>query len=100
MTVSSLANGSIAATCALALLAGNCGSTAQKSPLTIAAASDLNFALDEVVAHYPSQVRITYGSSGNFVAQIQNGAPFDIFLSADLEYARRLAPRPDAVFPY
>jgi molybdate transport system substrate-binding protein len=60
----------------------------------VAAASDLTFALPEIVAGFEKQtghtVRVTYGSSGNFFAQVQNGAPFDVFLSADAEYPRRL----------
>ena len=64
----------------------------------IAAASDLRFALDEVmerlrVAQPTLDVRVTYGSSGTFVAQIVNGAPFDLFMSADLDYPRQLAAR-------
>jgi molybdate transport system substrate-binding protein len=35
-------------------------------------------------------VRVTYGSSGNFFQQLQNGAPFDMFFSANLDYARNL----------
>jgi len=63
--------------------------------LTVAAAADLRFALDELVlqfraAHPAEDLAITYGSSGNFFAQIQNGAPFDVFLSADVDYPRRL----------
>lgn len=76
----------------LAVLLLGCACAAQE--LTIAAASDLQTALPEVAAAYEAKsgkkVRITFGSSGNFFAQIQNGAPFDLFLSADLEYPRRL----------
>ncbi len=62
--------------------------------LTVAAASDLQSALPAIVAQFEKdtgqQVRLTFGSSGNFFAQIENGAPFDIFLSADIDYPRRL----------
>ena len=61
----------------------------------IAAASDLKFALEEVVAafvrnHPGVAVTTTYGSSGNFYAQLSNDAPFDLFLSADLAYPQKL----------
>ncbi|MGA8659789.1 MAG: substrate-binding domain-containing protein [Chthoniobacterales bacterium] len=60
------------------------GEDAKKSPrteLTIAAAADLKFALDDLVKEfeekYPAtKVNVTYGSSGNFFAQFKNGAPF------------------------
>jgi molybdate transport system substrate-binding protein len=62
--------------------------------LRIAAASDLQFALPDLAAQYEKQtdakLAITYGSSGNFFAQIQNGAPFDLFLSADVSYPNKL----------
>ena len=62
--------------------------------LTIAAASDLQSALPEVIAVFEKEtgktVRVTFGSSGNFFAQIQNGAPFDLFFSADVNYPQRL----------
>jgi len=67
---------------------------AQEGP-TIAAASDLKFALDEVLTQYQAQtgqsVRVTYGSSGNFFTQIGQGAPFEIFLSADEGFVFQLA---------
>jgi len=66
----------------------------QAPPLTVAAASDLQTALPALVARFEQatgiRVRVTYGSSGNFSAQIQNGAPFDVFLSADVDYPRQL----------
>jgi molybdate transport system substrate-binding protein len=63
----------------------------------VAAASDLQFALDEVVARFRRDTgiapRVTYGSSGNFARQIEQGAPFELFLSADEAYIDRLAAR-------
>jgi len=68
--------------------------SAQCQELTIAAAADLQFAMQDVAAAFQKEtgtnVRVTYGSSGNFFQQIQNGAPFDLFFSADLNYARQL----------
>lgn len=62
---------------------------------TVAAAADLQFALAEIAADYARatgrQVRISYGSSGSFARQIAQGAPFELFLSADEEYILRLA---------
>jgi molybdate transport system substrate-binding protein len=64
--------------------------------LLIAAAADLKFALDDLIKEfegkYPAtKVNVTYGSSGNFFAQFQSGAPFDLFFSADIAYPRKLA---------
>jgi molybdate transport system substrate-binding protein len=62
--------------------------------LTVAAASDLQSALPAIASQFEKdrgqQVTLTFGSSGNFFTQIQNGAPFDVFLSADIDYPRRL----------
>ncbi len=67
---------------------------AEQRELRIAAAADLKFALDELAARYEkdsgTKINVTYGSSGDFFSQIQNGAPFDVFLSADSEYPRKL----------
>jgi molybdate transport system substrate-binding protein len=68
--------------------------TARAQEIRVAAAADFRFALSELAGQYEKQagtkVNVTYGSSGNFFAQIQNGAPFDLFFSADLEYPRKL----------
>jgi molybdate transport system substrate-binding protein len=62
--------------------------------IAVAAAADLKFAMGDVASQYEKQtgskVNVTYGSSGNFFFQLQNGAPFDLFFSADIDYARRL----------
>jgi molybdate transport system substrate-binding protein len=64
-------------------------------PATVAAASDLRFALDEVIIAFERETslraRVTYGSSGDIARQIEQGAPFDLFLSADESYVARLA---------
>jgi molybdate transport system substrate-binding protein len=61
----------------------------------IAAAADLNYALPEIAKRFSGQtgktVKLTMGSSGNFAAQIQQGAPFEIFFSADERYVEKLA---------
>ena len=62
--------------------------------LTVAAAADLQSAMQEVAGQFQKDsgkpVKVIYGSSGNFFQQIQNGAPFDIFFSANLDYAKKL----------
>lgn len=62
--------------------------------IAIAAASDLNFAIKEVIAEYEkttgNRAKLSLGSSGNFYAQIQNGAPFDLYFSADIGYPKKL----------
>ncbi|EXI78609.1 MAG: Molybdate-binding periplasmic protein precursor [Candidatus Accumulibacter appositus] len=70
-------------------------SVANAQPTRVAAASDLQFALGEIVARYEHEsgkkVVVSFGSSGNFARQIPQGAPFDLFLSADEAYIFRLA---------
>src|SRR5215831_19926078 len=67
---------------------------AQAQEITVAAASDLQFAMQAVAARFEKQsgtpVKVVYGSSGNFFQQIQNGAPFDLFFSANADYVRKL----------
>ena len=62
--------------------------------ITVAAAADLTFAFKDIAARFEKEtgntVRLSYGSSGNFFSQIKNGAPYDMFFSADVEYPRKL----------
>lgn len=62
--------------------------------ITVAAAADLQFAMQDVAAGFHKEtgkdVKLIYGSSGSFFQQIQNGAPFDMFFSANLDYAKNL----------
>ena len=94
--------------CALLAL-GACASRPASHSITVAAAADLNFALDQLThefhaAHPETEVKVNYGSSGVFYTQLRNQAPFDVFLSADVEYPRKLASEgigvPDSVFVY
>ncbi len=70
------------------------GGPARAAVPTVAAAADLRFAMDELIALYGKQkgrqVKVTYGSSGIFYQQIAAGAPFELFLSADEDYVLRL----------
>ena len=64
--------------------------------VSIAAAADLTYCLEELNAVFHDKnpgvtLKVSNGSSGNFFEQIKNGAPFDIFLSADMNYPRELA---------
>jgi molybdate transport system substrate-binding protein len=88
-------NLSIAALATLALGCAGAREEKVRHEVRVAAAADLRFALDELLAEFRRarpdiNVEATYGSSGNFFAQIQNGAPFDLFLSADTDYPRQL----------
>ena len=60
----------------------------------MAAAADLQTALPAIAAQFEKDtghhVALTFGSSGNFSTQIENGAPFDVFMSADSDYPKRL----------
>ena len=72
-----------------------CGS-ARAEKITIAAAADLKFAMDEIVSGFRKtnpvdEVDVIYGSSGNFNTQIQQGAPYDLYFSADIGFPRELA---------
>jgi molybdate transport system substrate-binding protein len=83
---------------------------ADKPPLLIAAASDLQFAMQDLIKTFETRylsnppappflkggegglrIKVSYGSSGNFFSQIKNGAPFNIFFSADMRYPEKLA---------
>jgi molybdate transport system substrate-binding protein len=76
--------------------------------LAVAAAADLQFAFKDVASQFEKDsghhVQVTFGSSGNFFAQIQNGAPFDLFFSADSDYPKKLEAagltEPGSFYPY
>jgi molybdate transport system substrate-binding protein len=70
--------------------------TARAEKITIAAAADLKFAMDEIVSTYKKtnsadEIDVVYGSSGKFQTQIQQGAPYDLYFSADISFPRELA---------
>jgi molybdate transport system substrate-binding protein len=75
---------------------------AARREVAVAAAADLKFAFGDVVAaferrHPDIAVKVTYGSSGHFFTQLSNEAPFDLFLSADIDYPRKLIEQGRAV---
>jgi molybdate transport system substrate-binding protein len=81
--------------CFLAASSGCSGEKGGQREVSVAAAADLKFAFDEIVSAFQAKnpaikVTVTYGASGNFYAQLSNKAPFDLFLSADIDYPRKL----------
>lgn len=69
---------------------------AHAGKITVAAAADLKFAMDEIVTAFKSAnpdevVDVIYGSSGKFQTQIRQGAPYDLYFSADIGFPRELA---------
>ena len=77
---------------------------APSAQMTIAAAADLHEAMDQVVAafrrdHPATTINVVYGSSGTLTTQIEQGAPFDLFFSADSDYPRQLIAHGDAGGP-
>lgn len=77
-------------------------------PLVVAAAADLQFAFDEIARlfeqHTGQPVTLVFGSSGQLAQQIENGAPFDLFASANLAFVERLQEKglvlPESVVMY
>jgi molybdate transport system substrate-binding protein len=71
-----------------------CAAVASAQEIVIAAAADLSSVFPEVAARFEKEtgrkVKTNFGSSGQFLSQIENGAPFDVFFSADVQYPQRL----------
>jgi molybdate transport system substrate-binding protein len=82
------------AACSAAAMAGPPHADAPSRTLTVAAAANLRFALQEVATRFEAQhrvgLRLVFGSSGLLAAQIEHGAPFDIFFSADESLVSKL----------
>jgi molybdate transport system substrate-binding protein len=78
----------------IAAAVGVCAHLCLAQDLTIAAASDLQSAMQELTSHFENEtgksVKAIYGSSGNFFQQVQNGAPYDMFFSANLDFPKKL----------
>jgi molybdate transport system substrate-binding protein len=87
---------SLLKTLALIVFLALAGPVHSGEKITVAAAADLKFAMDEMIAAFQranpgDQVDAVYGSSGKFRTQIEQGAPYDLFFSADIAYPRALA---------
>src|ERR1019366_8234786 len=79
----------------LLLITAVLSSAARTQDITVAAASDLNYALKDLAPRFEkktgNKVTLSFGSSGNLYSQIRGGAPYDLFFSADIAYPQKLA---------
>jgi molybdate transport system substrate-binding protein len=85
----------VLAACAVLCAAWSKAQTKEStSGLSVAAAADLSTALKQIGDSYEKKtgvkVKLSFGASGALTQQIQNGAPFDLFFSADMDYPRHL----------
>jgi molybdate transport system substrate-binding protein len=82
-------------TLVLVLILSLFSALASAQEVTVAAAADLNYALKELAARFEQKtgdkVTLSFGSSGNLFSQVQSGAPYDLFFSADEQYPQQLA---------
>ena len=94
MTRSCLSCASFAACIVLSATAGRAQEKKSANEITVAAAADLSIALREIGDSYEKKTGVklnfSFGASGALTQQIQNGAPFDLFFSADMDYPRQL----------
>lgn len=78
----------------VALLLTACGDDGDKPRITVAAAADLQYAFEDLEGPFEEQcdcdLVLTFGSSGNFATQIEEGLPADIFASANISYVEDL----------
>ena len=85
-----------------------CAVFANAQEIVVAAAADLSSVFPEVAARFEKEtgkkVKVNFGSSGQFLLQIENGAPFDLFFSADLQVPQRLESegltQPGSIYKY
>ncbi|HJV47903.1 MAG TPA: molybdate ABC transporter substrate-binding protein [Geothrix sp.] len=79
----------------LVLALAGCRRAPSNEVPVVAAAADLQFALEEVAQHFTARtgrpVKLAFGSSGNFARQLEQGAPFQLFMSADEAFVTRLS---------
>ena len=88
----------------LAFFAFTASALSQAATARVAAAADLRFVFNELAplfqkSHPEHRLDLIMGSSGKFMQQIENGAPFDIFFSADVSYPKRLVASGQALAP-
>ncbi len=71
-----------------------CSAVVNAVPLTVAVAANMKYAFDDLAVEFKNETGIevqgVFASSGKITSQVKNGAPFDVFISADTEYPEAL----------